>query len=299
MLAFIHMDLGHLHNAERLHREALSLSLEIDYRGSLGWQKAALARTLLCQGKLEEAFQRAGESLATVQEQGDHRNEEATARLTICSVQIYAGHYEQAHQQLVMVSSFVENEGANSQHAWIHHLRGLLALTESSYIEAQSAFATSIRIWHSTYPHHIVPPLAALGLATFRLDQLSQVCQHLTAALANALTYKSVTQALATLPAIALLLATNGNAAGAVEIWALAKCHSLVANSKWFEDVAGRELDELAASLPVEVAEAARKRGRALDLWQTAAALLAELEVTNDAKSRSRFHFNCNDSLIQ
>ena len=79
-------------------------------------------------------------------------------------------------------------------------------------------------------------------------------------------------------------MAHTGDAARAIEIWALAKCQPYVANSKWFEDVAGRELDDLAASLPPEVAEAARERGRGLELWQAAAALLAELEATDAAE---------------
>jgi hypothetical protein len=88
------------------------------------------------------------------------------------------------------------------------------------------------------------------------------------------------------LTGVALLLATTGDHARAVEIWALAKCHPLITHSKWFEDVAGRELSDLAATLPTEAAEAAQARGRTLDLWQTVTALLAELEVKNAAEIR-------------
>ena len=83
---------------------------------------------------------------------------------------------------------------------------------------------------------------------------------------------------------VALLLATIGHVARAVEIWTLAKSHPFVANSKWFEDAAGRELAALAATLPPEVAAAARERGQRLELWPTAETLLAELEVTNTAE---------------
>jgi hypothetical protein len=68
--------------------------------------------------------------------------------------------------------------------------------------------------------------------------------------------------------------------AHAIEVWALAKRHPYVANSQWFEDVAGRELEALAVSLPPEVVEAAQERGRALDLWEEAAVLLEELKAT-------------------
>jgi hypothetical protein len=122
-----------------------------------------------------------------------------------------------------------------------------------------------------------VTPLAALGLATFRLGQLSPAAQHLAEALASALTHNSVVPALATLPAIALVLATNGDKVRAVEIWALAKSHPFVANSKWFGDAAGRELEVLAASLLADAAAAASATGRELDLWETVKQILTEL----------------------
>jgi len=64
-----------------------------------------------------------------------------------------------------------------------------------------------------------------------------------------------------------------------VELYALAATHGIVANSKWFDDIAGDEIAAAAEKLPAEVAKAAKARGRSLDLWDTAADLLEELEV--------------------
>jgi hypothetical protein len=44
----------------------------------------------------------------------------------------------------------------------------------------------------------------------------------------------------------------------------------------WFEDVVGKTIKEMSASLPPEVMEAARERGRQRDLFSTAAELLEE-----------------------
>jgi hypothetical protein len=63
-----------------------------------------------------------------------------------------------------------------------------------------------------------------------------------------------------------------------VELYALATRYPFVANSRWFEDVAGRHITAVAATLPPEVVAAAQARGRARDLWETAQELLAELE---------------------
>jgi hypothetical protein len=51
-----------------------------------------------------------------------------------------------------------------------------------------------------------------------------------------------------------------------------------VANSRWYEDVFGKLIEAVAASLPPDVVAAAQARGRARDLWETAEELLAELE---------------------
>lgn len=49
-----------------------------------------------------------------------------------------------------------------------------------------------------------------------------------------------------------------------------------MANSRWYEDIAGQELSAAAESLPPEVVSAAQIRGRERDIWETAAELLAE-----------------------
>jgi hypothetical protein len=74
-----------------------------------------------------------------------------------------------------------------------------------------------------------------------------------------------------TLSGIALLLADGGQAERAVEVYALAARYPLVANSRWFEEVAGREVATVATQLPLQAAQKARTRGQAADLWQAAA----------------------------
>jgi hypothetical protein len=76
--------------------------------------------------------------------------------------------------------------------------------------------------------------------------------------------------------AMALLLANQGKKEQAVELYALLSCYPYVANSPWFEDVTGRHIAAVAATLPPEVVAAAQERGRAGDLWTTAAKLLVE-----------------------
>ncbi|MBN1933585.1 MAG: hypothetical protein JW934_02910, partial [Anaerolineae bacterium] len=68
-----------------------------------------------------------------------------------------------------------------------------------------------------------------------------------------------------------------GETERAVELYALASRYSVVANSRWFEDVAGKHIAAAAETLPPDVVAAAQERGRARDLWSTVEEVLEEL----------------------
>jgi hypothetical protein len=63
-----------------------------------------------------------------------------------------------------------------------------------------------------------------------------------------------------------------------VELYALVSRYSVVRNSRLSEDIAGKHIAALAASLPPEVVAAAQERGQARDLEATVAELLTELQ---------------------
>ena len=79
------------------------------------------------------------------------------------------------------------------------------------------------------------------------------------------------------LPVMDLFLAHQGERERAVELYALASRYNRVANSQWYEDVIGKHIAAVAATLPPDVVAAAQERGRTRDLWATAEELLAEL----------------------
>jgi hypothetical protein len=120
--------------------------------------------------------------------------------------------------------------------------------------------------------------LAVLGYATRGLGQLPQARQHLSEALQVYAKTGAFFPLMYGLPAAALLLADQGEVERAVELYALASRYLPVANSRWFEDVTGRHIAAVAATLPPEVVAAAQERGRARDLDAAVAELLKELE---------------------
>jgi hypothetical protein len=76
------------------------------------------------------------------------------------------------------------------------------------------------------------------------------------------------------------LLADRGDNEQAVAVYTLALQNPIVANSQWFYDVAGKEIEAIAGSLPPAEAEAARAKGAEMDLWKTAEELLKEFQTT-------------------
>ncbi|MBN1935279.1 MAG: HEPN domain-containing protein, partial [Anaerolineae bacterium] len=79
--------------------------------------------------------------------------------------------------------------------------------------------------------------------------------------------------------ASARLLAEQGQAECAVELYALVSRYPYVADSRFYHDMVGQRIATAAATLLPQVREAAEARGRARDLWATARELLAELEA--------------------
>jgi hypothetical protein len=117
------------------------------------------------------------------------------------------------------------------------------------------------------------------GLVAWRIDQPGRARGHLVEALRLSRELDSWVPVALALPAIALLLADGGQIERAVELYAVASRYPYVANSRWFEDVAGREIGALAATLLPEAVASAQERGRERDLWATVERLLAHLSA--------------------
>jgi tetratricopeptide (TPR) repeat protein len=119
--------------------------------------------------------------------------------------------------------------------------------------------------------------LASLSCAYFESGDFSRAEMLFPETLNLALSQEMNMFLGAVFPPMALLLMRNGAVEKGVELYALACREPYVANSRWYNDVFGRFIAEAAAALSPEVVEAARERGRGLDLWETAERLPQEL----------------------
>jgi tetratricopeptide (TPR) repeat protein len=151
---------------------------------------------------------------------------------------------------------------------------------QQGFAEAQWLLQESVAILRKVGGQGVIPnALAILGLAARGLGRVDEASQYLRESLCIFVKTGAVAGFVYPVSGMALLLADAGEHERAVELYALASRYPYVAESRWFEDVFGRHIEAVAAALPPEVAEAARDRGRALDLQTTVKELLAELEA--------------------
>jgi tetratricopeptide (TPR) repeat protein len=152
-------------------------------------------------------------------------------------------------------------------------------LAEGAYDEAGAWLEQTLAIFETVGQHWLMGELrSALAYVERGRGRHAQAREHLCAALRITAESHYRNAALQSLPAMALLLLDKGAPERAVELYALAARYPYVANSRWFEDVAGREIGAAAEALPPDVVANAQERGRARDLWATMEELLEELD---------------------
>lgn len=282
LLGAIYQHRGQPEEAEQFRRKALDLEQRLGYSIALSHDASDLAFTLFFQGKFDEGMEWGQKGLHLSLEHSDPMLEEF-ARLAIGWSNLHLGQYEQAQQELTRSLALVRVVNNRYDEISVLCSLGYVALVNLSYDKAQAAFEEGYSLnGTNQFNPYTFNALSGLGLSACFRGDLDQSRRHFIDLLTEGLRRKDFLYLLFALPGLALYLARRGEVERATTAWALAQRYPFVANSKWYEDMVGRELEALAASMPPEVAEAARERGRALDLWETAEALLGELDGASE-----------------
>ena len=290
---------GRYKEAERWHREQIAAHESMENPIGIRVARRELAEVFYRSGQFERARPLLEEVLANADETGDIPGL-AHTQMLLGLVYMSGGHHEQARAQGEMGLGTSRIVDWRILIGWSLGLLARLALADASCFEAadtgppgqedygpRETHAEAKRLARESvdstdrldWRHNRGIALAVLGLAERGLGELDEARRHLTDALAIAAESGVVMVLVHPLSGIALLLADAGEYERAVELYALASRYRFVANSRWFEDVFGRHIEALAATLPPDVAEAARERGRARDLEATVKELLAEFEA--------------------
>jgi tetratricopeptide (TPR) repeat protein len=270
--------LGQLDEAERSLRENLAFAREMGGRAGIatGLYSAGLAFVWL--GKLNEAHSMLEENLAIVDDLGI-RLYIANVNVALGYAKMHLGQYERARAHMQTGLACLREYG---EPQWAIGLSlfalGSVALAGEAHAEAWQLLEECVAVFRQIgRQDEMGRALAALGYAARGLGQLPQARQHLCEALQTVADIGAFIPFVLALPAVALLLADRGEVERAVELHGLASRYPLVANSCWFEDVAGKHIAAVAATLPPKVVAAAQEPGQARDLNATVAELLVQL----------------------
>jgi tetratricopeptide (TPR) repeat protein len=157
-------------------------------------------------------------------------------------------------------------------------MEGLAVVAQGAYLEAMRLLqesAAAFEEWRQKENRGWA--LGPLGLATRGTGNMALARQCVVQALEIGVELGVFMPVMYGLPVAALLLADQGAVERALEVYACASRYGFVANSRWFEDVAGQPLRIMAASLPIDAVESAEEQGRSQDWDVMAAELLSEL----------------------
>jgi tetratricopeptide (TPR) repeat protein len=272
---------GQFQEAERLIRQGLSAAPETDHEG-IAYGLAFLGRVQFLVGQFAEAEASVTESIASYIDLGVHRDGDGWM-LLLAVIYLHLGKHHAAHAQIKQAVSLAQKAGFairefDSRRLW---LLGAVALADGAHAQAHAHFQKSLAVWkrHAGGMRRWIGRVACLGLAACGMGRRAEAREHLMVELREAIEFRQFAPLMVALSGLALLLADEGEAERAVELYALAARHPFVANSRWFEDVAGKHIAAVAAALPADVVAAAQERGRARDLDATVVELLAELKV--------------------
>jgi tetratricopeptide (TPR) repeat protein len=279
VLSLVHSWVGRVDGAEQLARECLGIARRLGDRMRVVGGLTALAYALRWAGKYAESELPAQERLAIYSDMGVRSGH---GHVILGWSEIHQGQYEKGRAHLHTGLAIAREKGRGRRVVVMALVGlGLVAVCEGAHPEANRLLFESIGECRAGGLHGFLSePRCALAYAARGLGDLEQARHQLVQALQWANQRRAFHVLIFALPAAALLLLDRGEKERAVEIYELARTLPAVANSRWFEDVAGRAIVEAAAALPPDVVAAARERGRARDLGATARELVADLEGT-------------------
>jgi len=280
-LAALALHRGDLTDANRLSRRSLALIRRVGARREIAGACLGRAYMLIYGGRFAESIEILDRALAEGRDLGDdfligsaHRHR--------CMAWAQLGEYDLARTTGETGLAIPRREGSKWHMAQALVGLGWTALGSAARAGSEDAYAEAAKVLRECVAlssavrerrYHGIAA-ACLAYALRGQAQIEDAWQSAQETLHLAVDNRQVHLVIFALPAVALILADCGRAEQAVALYALASRSPFVANSRWFEDVAGRQVATLAAGLPTRAVAAARERADQCDLWATGKELL-------------------------
>jgi len=264
---------GYPDQAERLVRQSIDLHQEQGDR-------AGLARSL---GKLGEALTWLGlfsdarvplEEGRTIYEDLGLREAAAFHEAMLGHVTTHQGNYELARHQAEMALATFQEADSQRGVAYAFLVKGWAGLIAAAETEVRDWLDRSRTIYSTLGQRdELAQALTLLGYLSYRQADLARAEQYLHEAWHIAAEIRAFMPMMLAVPLQALLWLARDKPEQAARLHALAWRYPFVANSRWFDDMVGRHLNEALARLPDQVLKTAQETGRAQPLETAVAAI--------------------------
>lgn len=267
---------GRFEEAEKLLHQSIALFAEVGDREQEAKVTQQLATSLVHSGKFAQSLQIFEKSMNL------HSALELPGEPNILSIALgfalmHLGRYQEAqnHEQHAL------SIHGKFDHSYAYKDLGRLALVKGNYVEADENLQKALDLFRAKGDvNGYGQTLGCLALLALQSDNLQQARTYIRENVELAASTQVYLPSLTALAGVALLRAATADAAGAIELYTVALQHEHVANSQWYHDVVGRQIDAVAAKLPTDIVEAAQERGRSQDWSAVLQQLLAEWEGT-------------------
>ena len=268
---------GHLDEADRLLPESLGIFQKLDDWIRVAHTIKTLGEVLIRRGRFDDGLVLIGSSLDIYEDQGFEFGVSGV-RPFRAEAKVHLGRYGEARTEARQAAA----RAGQAKHCWgvgySKLVNGLAAMAQGACREAFALFQESAAAFEEVrHRENRGWVLGPLGLAALEGSEMALARQSVKEALEIGVELGAFMPVMYGLPSAALLLAGQGAVDRAVEVYACAWRYGFVANSCWFEDMIGQQIQTVAASLPAEEVEAAQERGRLQDWDVMAGELLNEL----------------------
>jgi tetratricopeptide (TPR) repeat protein len=267
--------IGDYQSAEAFLRQSVTLYRRTGNRYYEESRLVALSIVLTWAGKFLAARETVEEAIEIARDLGQYPDPWPLNALTVAT--FHPGNYRDARAVAVESLELARQKGVLLEAGWALENLGEISFVMGDIEQAKEYLEESVAIMEALGHIYKTLALAALGYVFRALGEIGPARHSLQSALRVGVKKQSISPILLCLPAAALLAADADRPERALELYSLARQFGYIRNSRWFADVACRELDEVRASLAAEKAAEAAARGREMDVWETAETLLREL----------------------
>jgi predicted ATPase/tetratricopeptide (TPR) repeat protein len=279
-LAQMAMIQGHFEVVERRQQEIQALLPILNDRISIAYGNFTLGRTLWRTGQFVESRTYLEKSLGTYEELGARMRARLLNLGWQAAILVELGDYDLAILKAQMLLSLGREVGDIDIEGFALNVSGQAESAKENYVKAVPLLQHSLAIFRELgQPNGLGRTWGMLSRCAYGLGDIPRSLNYLAESLRIGLEIRSqIVLNRWAIPLAALHLANIGDYKRAVILHTHTFLDPAVPNSRMAKDIFGQHIAAMTASLPPEELAEAEKQGKALDLWETAAELLAEIE---------------------